>query len=70
VSEFNLDWQKGYEEGLQVGIENESNRIIKLLDNPYFHNIQSPDIHVECEMCKTIELVKGEQKWVSGQTEA
>jgi hypothetical protein len=44
------------------GADYERERILKLLENPYFHNIQSPDIHIECEMCKTIELIKGEQK--------
>jgi hypothetical protein len=45
----------------QEGAANERERIIKLLDNPYFHNIQSPEIHIDCEMCKTIALIKGEQ---------
>ena len=40
----------------------ERERIIKLLENPYFHNIQFPDIHIDCEMCITIKLIKGEQK--------
>jgi hypothetical protein len=44
------------------GAEFERERIIKLLDNPYFHNIQSPDTHIDCEMCKTINLINvGEQ---------
>lgn len=30
---LNLDWQKGYEEGLSVGISNERNRIIKLFED-------------------------------------
>ncbi len=29
---FNLDWQKGYEEGLKVGIANERDRIIALVE--------------------------------------
>jgi len=44
------------------GVDAERARIIKLLENPYFHNIQFPDIHIDCEMCKTITLIKGEQK--------
>jgi hypothetical protein len=44
------------------GAQREQERIIKLLNNPYFHNIQSPEIHIDCEMCKTIALIKGEQK--------
>lgn len=28
---FNLDWQKGYEEGLALGIAREQARIVKLL---------------------------------------
>jgi hypothetical protein len=44
------------------GAEYERERIIKLLENPYFHNIQSPDIHINCEMCNTIALIRGEQK--------
>jgi hypothetical protein len=50
--------QRAYEQGVM----RERERIIKLLENPYFHNIQSPDIHIDCEMCKTIALIKGEQK--------
>jgi hypothetical protein len=44
------------------GAQREQERIIKLLENPYFHNIQFPDIHIDCEMCTTIKLIKGEQK--------
>jgi hypothetical protein len=29
---FNLDWQKGYEKGLKVGIANERNRIVALVE--------------------------------------
>jgi hypothetical protein len=46
----------------QAGEIVERKRIIKLLENPYWHSIQSPDIHIDCEMCKTIKLIKGEQK--------
>ena len=49
---------RAYENGAKL----ERERIIKLLKNPYWHNIQSPDIHIECHMCKTIELIKGENK--------
>ena len=45
----------------EQGRTQERERIIKLLENPYFHNIQFPDIHIECEMCKTIELIKGQR---------
>jgi hypothetical protein len=50
--------QRAYEHGAM----RERERIIKLLENPYFHNIQSPDTHIECEMCKTVALIGGEQK--------
>ena len=33
MRKFNLEWQKGYEEGLRVGIENENNRIMRLLES-------------------------------------
>lgn len=46
----------------ETGVRTERDRIIKLLDNPYWHSIQSPDIHIDCEMCKTIALIKGELK--------
>jgi hypothetical protein len=55
---FETEWDIAF----RTGQETERERIIKLLENPYWHNIQSPDIHIECEMCKTIELIKGEQK--------
>ena len=45
-----------------TGAYEERMRIIELLENPYFHNIQFPDIHIDCEMCKTITLIKGENK--------
>ena len=40
----------------------EQERIIKLLENPVHHNIQSPDIHKDCYTCVLVELIKGEQK--------
>lgn len=43
------------------GIKHERERIMKLLENPFWHSIQSPDIHIDCDMCKTIELIKGEK---------
>jgi len=47
---------------MRFAMRKERERILKLLENPYFHNIKSPDIHIDCEMCKTIALIKGEQK--------
>lgn len=47
---------------MRFAMSKERDRIIKLLENAYWHNIQSPDIHIDCEMCKTIALIKGEQK--------
>lgn len=49
-------------DGMQAGVEKERERIIKLLENPLHHNIQSPDIHKDCYTCVLIELIKGEQK--------
>lgn len=40
------------------GEERERQRIIQLLNNPYFHFIKSPDIHIDCEMCKVIDQIK------------
>jgi hypothetical protein len=31
MSNFNLNWQRGYEEGLALGIAREQERIVKLL---------------------------------------
>ena len=72
MREFNLDWQKGYEEGLQVGIENEKNRTIKLLEK---HSVEADEGGwTYCDGCKwegnrgvsfdkhLMELIKGEQK--------
>jgi hypothetical protein len=44
------------------GEERERKRIIELLNNPYFHYIQSPDQHITCEMCKVIERIKNENR--------
>jgi hypothetical protein len=46
----------------EQGVQREQERIIKLLDNPYFHNIQFPEIHIDCEMCKTITLIQRREK--------
>lgn len=43
-------------------VQEERERIIKLLSNPLHHNIQSPDIHKDCYTCVLVELIKGEQK--------
>lgn len=42
-----------------MGIEQQ--RIIKLLEDPLHHNIQSPDIHKDCYTCVLVALIKGEQ---------
>lgn len=57
-----FDCVDAYYSGVARGKSDERERIVELLENPYWHNIQSPDIHIECQMCKTIELIKGEQK--------
>lgn len=49
---------KAYENGAK----NERERIMKLLDSPLHHNIQSPDIHKDCYTCVLVDLIKGEQK--------
>jgi hypothetical protein len=46
----------------QQGEERERHRIIELLGNPYFHFINSPDIHTDCEMCRLIERIKNENR--------
>jgi hypothetical protein len=67
VREFNLDWQKGYEAGLSVGIANERDRIIKQLENIK----NEPQGKSENWLYKvartayadaTIRLIKGENK--------
>ncbi len=72
MSKFNLDWQKGYEEGLRVGIENENNRAIKLIEKHFIENDEGGTGY--CQGCDwknayavgfekhLIELIKGEQK--------
>jgi hypothetical protein len=74
--EFDLDWQKGYEEGLSVGIENERNRIIKLLDVVEYPNGDATkfqtlsDAVFDGEMTfgeyrnQLIALIKGENKHI------
>lgn len=68
MRKFNLDWQKGYEEGLKVGIENENNRIIKLLEDEELHthpnNTMANYDKLVWEGIKEqlIELIKEEQK--------
>ena len=64
MREFSLDWQKGYEDGLRVGIENETNHILKLLKN----RMKGCEGH-HCESCDeqigliaATRLIKGEQK--------
>lgn len=46
----------------RMGARDERERIIKLLDNPLHHNIQSPGIHKDCYTCVLVDLIKGEQK--------
>jgi hypothetical protein len=57
---------RAFNAGLATGIIQEQERIINLLENPYFHNIQSPEIHIDCEMCKTITLIKGDDNGKDG----
>jgi hypothetical protein len=35
----------------------ERERIIRLLQEPYWHNLRSPGIHEDCKMCETIWLI-------------
>lgn len=72
MRKFNLDWQKGYEEGLRVGIENENNRAIKLIEKHFIENDEGGTGY--CQGCDwrnayavgfekhLIDLIKGEQK--------
>ena len=72
MRKFDLDWQKGYEEGLRVGIENENNRAIKLIEKHFIENDEGGTGY--CQGCDwqnaysvgfekhLIELIKGEQK--------
>lgn len=53
------EWREEWEMWQSDGAIHERNRIIELLENPYWHNIQSPDIHIDCEMCKLIAQIKG-----------
>jgi hypothetical protein len=46
----------------QNGRKMERERVIKLLNHPMHHNIQSPDIHKDCYTCVLVDLIKGEQK--------
>ena len=59
MRKLNLDWQKGYEEGLRVGIQNESNRIIKLLEDECAGDW--PKV-IEMSLENLIALIKGENK--------
>ena len=45
----------------EQGVKTERERIIKLLEDPLHHNIQSPDIHKDCYTCVLVALIKGEQ---------
>ena len=38
-------------------VEAERKRIIRLLQEPYWHNLRSPGIHEDCKMCETIWLI-------------
>ena len=68
MRKFNLDWQKGYEEGLKVGIENENNRIIKLLEDEELHTHPNNTLANYDKLVwegikeQLIALIKGEQK--------
>ena len=35
----------------------ERERIIRLLQEPYWHNLRSPGTHEDCKMCETIWLI-------------
>jgi hypothetical protein len=48
---------KGEVYALNMGIRYERERIIRLLQEPYWHNLRSPDIHEDCKMCETIWLI-------------
>lgn len=50
------------ETDIELGKKLEQQRIIKLLEDPLHHNIQSPDIHKDCYTCVLVALIKGEQK--------
>ena len=41
----------------QFIIDRERERIIRLLQEPYWHNLRSPGIHEDCKMCETIWLI-------------
>ena len=45
---------------VQWGKKLERERILALLANPFWHDIQFPDIHKDCAMCDTIALIKGD----------
>lgn len=68
MRKFNLDWQKGYEEGLKVGIKNENNRIIKLLEDEELHTHPNNTMANYDKLVwggikeQLINLIKGEQK--------
>lgn len=67
VSKYSAEWTRQYEKGIEYGIAQENNRIIKLLENDYFHHIwlvgDGQKLHDgECVGCKTIALIKGENK--------
>jgi len=47
---------------IHVGELRERERILEYLEDPFWHDIQSPDIHEKCAMCKTISLIKGENE--------
>jgi hypothetical protein len=57
--------RENYELGVLAGEAREKERIIKLLDKDYWHsqvwNFAEVTCLADCEMCKTIALIKGEK---------
>lgn len=51
---------RDYYAGMTRGRIEERERIIKLIENPLHHNIQSPDIHVNCYTCILLKTIIGE----------
>ena len=37
--------------------QDERERVIRLLQEPYWHNLRSPGTHEDCKMCETIWLI-------------
>ena len=43
------------------GMQDEQERIIKLLGNEFWHRMSGDGTHHSCEMCNLIALIKGEK---------